>query len=170
MALSNWATIAFNKDGELSEGIVEIKNKKQSKIVEIRKNWIGVKDSSVSEYNVATIESGKVHVIDFEIYAKRSYQNSVFCLTSYYPKGYAEGSKKKYFAGIGAYAFSGDKEVGVEKRTYKQFIKWIEELAKDNWFHDEEEFKEWFKKIKKYRYKSGYNQGTLYLAKAGFKL
>ena len=40
MALSDWSSIAFDKDGKLTKSLLEIKDKKKKSSVEVRKNWL----------------------------------------------------------------------------------------------------------------------------------
>jgi len=130
MALSDWSSIAFDKDGKLTKSLLEIKDKKKKSSVEVRKNWIRINDENTwcdaGGFDfpvVAVVKHGDVSISHFEVIAKRGRQNSVFVFVKYYAydKRLKDTLKEMYFAAIGCYAYKGSKEVGIEQKTFNDF-------------------------------------------------
>lgn len=113
MALSNWDTLAFDSDGQSSNGIIEGFDGQQA---EIYKNWLYVRDSKMWVKNrefikptIAEIFEGEVRISKFRIKAVRGSQNSIFVYAETY-KVVKKSDKKSEFvyrrmAGIGSYGY-----------------------------------------------------------------
>lgn len=130
MGLSSYCTLAFDKKGKSSYGVLNGFSKGTS--VQIYKNWIYVRDPRMhfdkgpyTDNVVASIEKGHLHLSEFQIYADRSkIQNAVFVLTQTkkWSKDYKK-SQSKLMAGIGAYAFESQihnfaKDMGVNMEDW----------------------------------------------------
>lgn len=182
MALSNWASVAFDKNGKLSESKIELIEDKKEKILEVYKNWIRVGDKSMwknkkhgdfSSPWVSFIQYGNLILSGFEIVSKRDRQSGVFCFVRYCTYNKKDIMKEYYFAAIGCSAFSNHKDVGIEQKTFKNFKDWLRKLPdlKNNGIYlDEVSYKKWLNKILRLKKSHSYNQGTLYLAKHGVDL
>jgi hypothetical protein len=157
MALSNWAILAWNENGEPCDGRLEA----EGVSISIYKNWIYVRDEKAwkegSMFNKPTImeiSEGQIEYHRFKIIAKRGKNNEVFVLAEY------SGNQKetKQLIGIGAYAYDDDGNyVGVTEETKGEFFNWIR-ISKEDW---------WFPmlidvtKIKEFK---TFNQGDKYIA------
>lgn len=110
MALSNWATLAFDINGKPCNGT--FKNEKSGAVVELYKNWVYVRDprawheegSDFVKPTVAQINEGDIYVFGFHIHAIRGRQNAIFTVGEMRdPK--SEDYKHIYFGGIGCSGF-----------------------------------------------------------------
>jgi len=122
MALSNWETAAWDKNGNPMPGVLTV----GSISIEIYKNWIYVRDSETwkSEpcgfgHNVIMeIQFGDVQYRGFRIKAIRGPQNSIMAVIQY---GYSSNDNYQVMYAIGAYAYSRRKCVGILPNTVKKF-------------------------------------------------
>jgi len=121
MALSNWDTLAFDKNGNPTNGIFQSGNM----VVEIYKNWLYVHDAKAWEENccfvhdtIMEVQHCSIIYKPFHIIAKRGRQSSILCViwTCNYDK---EGDDKyDFMIGCGVYGYRGDDWVGVETKTF----------------------------------------------------
>jgi len=102
MALSNWATVAFDHKGQ--SGVGWIKNPRGT-VLRIYKNWVYLSNKKMwtegMDYihpTIAHINAGDLTVGGFEIHAKRGPQNTIFVVGSY---RYGRGYNRRFFGGIG---------------------------------------------------------------------
>jgi hypothetical protein len=127
MALSNWDTMAFDENGEPTNGVIE--GFAEGSACEIYKNWLYVRDTKMwtkdrhyIEPTIAKIEEGKVEVSDFNIEASRGPQNSIFVLvTSIRYKKQKEGQpyqppEIRRLGGIGCYGYGNPPYNDVRKQ------------------------------------------------------
>jgi hypothetical protein len=171
MALSNWATFAFGKDGFLrNDGLVSYDKKAA---VTIYKNWIYISDQDMwcenrkfSGSTIAELQVGELLISNFDILAERSdSQESVFVFAETHDKEY---KNKTWMAGIGAYGYNDSGWVGITEETYKEFLEFLDGYIENNCDYDEE--------IKAWRAKLPvnalfYNQGDAYFAEnIGFEV
>lgn len=111
MALSNWDTLAFDNDGNPSNGTI---TNKDGNTVSIYKNWLYVRSNQLANVSkefvddtFAHINAGDIRVAGFQIYAHRAKnQQAVFC---YVTSGY--GEEEIQMCGIGAYGYLSDIEL-----------------------------------------------------------
>lgn len=134
MALSNWATLSWNENGEPCEGKIEA----EGITIEIYKNWLYVRDEKAWREGAAFIKptimeiaEGQIEYHRFKIIASRGKNNELFVVTEYYSKDHTE---KKQLIGIGAYGFDDDNYVGVSEDTKGEFFYWIKRTREDWWF------------------------------------
>lgn len=123
MALSNWDTLAFDKDGKPTNGIFT--NGDIS--VEIYKNWLYVHDKKgwtakncgFRKDTIARIGNGEIQYKNVHILAKRGRQESVMCIV--WTDDYEKKDKNQYevMVGCGVYGYRGSKWVGVEGKTFE---------------------------------------------------
>lgn len=119
MALSNWATLAFDTEGKSSDG--EFHANGNSLV--IYKNWLYIRSPELwqekswnfTNSTIAQIDSGDVYIAGFDIHATRhDPQGSVFV---YAKSGY--GDTEKRFCGVGCYGFLDNVEWA--KRNHPDF-------------------------------------------------
>jgi hypothetical protein len=101
MALSNWATLAFNHEGSPTQGIF-LKDKIQ---LRIHKNFLYVDDLNKPKADslISVIDEGELSICGMKIIAKKGQHHEIFVFASH---GYGENVKA--FAGIGCYGFMCD--------------------------------------------------------------
>jgi len=173
MALSNWATLAFDQSGKKCEGKLSIEDKIG---IEIRKCSLYVKnlkakkeeDEMIMRLNGEGVVGYCDYGIDFDIHFKVKNDTCFVIVTRI-------NVDKKYktevlFGGIGVYAFGGKKgeeELNVTQKKFDAYLKWSEKTLKDSYVY--EECEKWLNKVRKTKKISGYNQGTAYFAKHGIK-
>ena len=133
MALSNWATLSWNENGEPSEGKLEV----EGITIEIYKNWLYVRDekawkegSMFIKPTIMEIAEGQIEYHRFKIIAHRGKNNELFVVAEYDSKDFKE---KKQLIGIGAYGFDDDNYVGISEETKGEFFYWIKK-SKENWW------------------------------------
>lgn len=106
MALSNWATMAFDNDGAPCDGTMECLSQLCS--AELYKNWLYIHSTkmwceggSFIENTIASINEGDIQLGDLHILATRGPQHAIFVLVTskLYPPGGATVSKR--MAGLG---------------------------------------------------------------------
>lgn len=133
MALSNWDTLAFDAEGNPSNGELKCPD---GVSVALYKNWLYVEDAAAWRPNggytkpiVLEVQSGNVQYNHLRIIAvRRTYQNAIFCLTSFFSFDY-EGDLPLWMIGIGCYAYDDKHEhIGVTQHTFDSFIKWLKKL------------------------------------------
>ncbi len=126
MALSNWDTLALNKEGKPTNGVFK---STQGIMVSIYKNWLYVEDKDAwrdedafVEPIVMEIQEGRLTYKTIQILAKRGPQNGIYCVV--YTLPYRDEKEKfNLMAGIGCYGFDGDKWVGVEPASVEYMAK-----------------------------------------------
>lgn len=163
MALSNWATLAWNENGEPCEGKIDA----EGIIVAIYKNWIYVRDekawregAAFNKPTIMEISEGQIEYHRFKIIVSRGSNNELFVVVEYNNK---DGTERKQLIGIGAYGYDDDKYVGVTEDTKKEFFNWIKKSRGDWWFSVNID-------LTKIKDSEQFNQGDKYLAeKLGFK-
>lgn len=101
MALSDWATVAFDHKGQ--PGVGWIKNPRGT-VLRIYKNWVYLSNKKMwtpgMDYinpTIAQINEGDLTIGGFEIHAARGLQNSIFVVGSY---RYGRGFNRRYFGGV----------------------------------------------------------------------
>lgn len=147
MALSNWDTLAFDHEGKICYKNI---TNKQGNILEIYKNWVFIKAPKMwyegCEYNepiIAEFWEGEIHLANFEIFATRGRQESIFVFAIYKD----DNDKTQLYSGIGSYVYDDDEGwVGVSQTTFEEFLEWLNEN-----FYDQhcERTKKWFENIEK---------------------
>jgi hypothetical protein len=156
MALSNWDTAAWDKDGNPMAGTLTC-----GKVsVEIYKNWIYVRDSEcwIEEHKgfgnqcVMEIQFGDVQYRGFSIKAIRGPQNSIMTVVQY---GYQEDKDYVVMYAIGGYAYQKGECVGILPKT-------VEKFRNAKFFKDELISFPEFKSLRRY------NQGDAFIAKELF--
>jgi hypothetical protein len=117
MALSNWGTLAMDKEGKSINGVFK---SPQGVVVRIYKNWIYVEDANAwqdggafVEPTIMEIQEGILTYKDTQIIAKRGPQNGVYCVV--YTLPYRENFD--LMTGIGCYW------VGVEQASVEHMAK-----------------------------------------------
>ena len=174
MALSNWDTLAFNKDSVASHGtVVSTLNEKRQ--VRIYKNWVYLDDPDAWTEDIGYVEpvvgeirSGEIYYKDFKIYAGRTeLQQAVFLFAT--SSNYnVEPVDKNWGGGIGCYGFEDDgRFIGVTPELFNKWQEWVTEVVARicYWFNDGQ-IREWVAKCA--AEPKRYNQGDAYLtAKAG---
>lgn len=156
MALSNWDCLAFDNEGNPTEGVIYGFRKGTS--VEIYKNWAHVRDKNMwnkechhTDNVIAQIVNGSIEISEFSIESIRGHnERAIFIYVectkfTNYRKNYKITRKK--FCGIGDIS-------PITKTTYNEFIRWLKKLREDNYIND----KDWFDKIMKAE-PMRYNQG-----------
>jgi hypothetical protein len=176
MALSNWATIAWNENGEPCPGEIEA----DGTVIDIYKNWLYVHDekawkenSGFGRYTIMEITEGHLRYNRLKIVAKRGKHDEIFVAVEYNGgigcyAGKAKGigneirkeekEDKKQLIGIGCYAYEGHDYVGVSEGAKKEFFDWIKE-SKETWGYSIDID---LGKIKDFKI---FNQGDVVLAK-----
>jgi hypothetical protein len=151
MALSNWDTMAINKNGKPIAGRFTTPS---GVTLEIYKNWAHIldtkawtkEDSHFVEPVIMTIQNGYLTYKDLEIYAERGPQNGIYVLAFW--KDYVGDGPKGMdnirmiwggMAAIGCYGFEGEDWVGVQKRSI-DFLKLIIKKAKKEYILEKEMF------------------------------
>ena len=164
MALSNWATLSWNENGESCEGKLEA----EGITIEIYKNWLYVSDEKAWKEGamfikptIMEIAEGQIEYHRFKIIASRGKNNELFVVAEYGPKDHKE---KKQLIGISAYGFDDDSNyIGITEETKGEFFYWIKRTKEDWWFPMDIDVT----KIKDFNV---INQGDKYLAdKLGFE-
>lgn len=132
MALSNWATLAWNENGEPCDGSL----KAEGVSIDIYKNWIYVRDENAwkegSVFNKPTImeiSEGQIEYHRFKIIVSRSQNGALFVVAEYISKDQKEN---KQLMGIGAYGYDDANYVGVTEETKEEFFNWIK-TSKEDW-------------------------------------
>ena len=132
MALSNWATCAWNEKGKMCDGSFRV-----GKIsVDIYKNWAYLRDEKAwekeNDYNkptIATIADANIDYKRMGIYAKTTKRNVFYIVVNYH----IHQKPDRTMYGIGSYAFdSKDCHSGITKKMLDGFKKWLTELNKEN--------------------------------------
>ena len=134
MALSNWATLAWNEKGEPCEGKIEA----EGIAIEIYKNWLYVRDDKAWKEGafikptIMEIAEGQIEYHRFKIISSRGKNNELFVVAEYSSTDYTE---KKQLIGIGAYGYDDDGNyVGITSETKGEFFHWIGMTKEDWWF------------------------------------
>jgi hypothetical protein len=145
MALSNWDTCAFDRNGNPSIGrIAKYFRDGAYASVEIYKNWIYVHDTKMwavgrcyVEPTIAEIHKGNISISSFNIFAARGSQQSILC---YVCTGYKSDADFNCMCGLGCYGFDGEVWTGVLQKTVFELIKFLEELerSEETWMIDKE--------------------------------
>ena len=135
MALSNWATLAWDENGKPCNGRLEA----EGITIEIYKNWLYVRDEKAWKEGgmyikptIMEIAEGQIEYYRFRIIASRGKNNELFVVAEYSAKDQKE---TKQLMGIGAYGYDDDGDyVGVTEETKGEFFHWIERTRGDWWF------------------------------------
>lgn len=136
MALSNWDTLALDKDGQPCNGVLLRKFKDGSySAVEIYKNWLYVRDTTMWSKNknfieptIAQISEGEIFISDYNIHAIRGPQISVL---AYIETGYKNDNSFDCMCGIGCCGFDNEDWIGVRQETFNKLIEYLEHLSED---------------------------------------
>lgn len=133
MAKSNWATLAWNEKGELSDRLTV-----GDTWVEPYKNWIYVhdpqawrEDDSFSEDVVMEVQHGSFRYRSIRFSAKRmSLQNAMLFLVErgWYHELEDDPSAYNCLFGICCYGYDDDSWIGVTPELIEELRKWTEEL------------------------------------------
>lgn len=166
MALSNYATIAWDENGEPCSGKIEA----EGTVIDIYKDWLYVHDekawrenSGFGRYTIMEISEGQLRYNGFKIITKRGSNEELFVVVEYNNSyssslGKEEEEERKQLFGIACYAYDGDDYVGVSEKTKKEFFDWIKDTKEDWLYHIDV----CLEKIKDF---NTINQGDAYLAK-----
>lgn len=164
MALSNWATLAWDENGKPCKGRIEVERVFEAEgiVVEIYKNWLYVRDekswregSGYMKPIVMTISQGQLEYYRLKIIARRGSNDELFVVIEYNNK---DSTEKKQLIGIACYGYDGDDYVGVTEDSKKEFFDWIKNSREDWWPSIDIDIE----KIKDFKV---FNQGDIYLAK-----
>ena len=132
MALSNWDTLAFDKNGNSTNGVFDT-----GKIqVKIYKNWLYVHDSVAWEVGsgfendtIMQLSNGDITYKNIRNAAKRGRQNSVMCMV--WTDDYRKNGRDRYeiMVGCGVYGYRRNSWVGVEMETYNKLREFVTKVA-----------------------------------------
>lgn len=166
MALSTWATMALDSDGNANSSLESFHGIE----AEIYKNWIYLRSKKMwvpgggfTEPVIASIDHGdlRIHDLDLKI-ARCELQQAVFI--------YAESSdfrekKAKWMAGIGCYGYDDSEWVGVTESTASRFYTWLTNKLPERSYTNGAT-KAWVEELKaKTRH---FNQGDAFFEAHGF--
>jgi len=144
MALSNWDTLALDKDGKSINGALK---SPLGVVVSIYKNWIYVTDpvawqkgGAYVEHTVMEIQEGNLTYKDVKIVAKRGPQNGIYCVV--HTLSYKDPAQVQVMVGIGCYGYDGENWTGVEPAS----VEYLQKLCTNDgelfeacdWFEVEE--------------------------------
>jgi hypothetical protein len=168
MALSNWDTLAIDRNGESIEGRLTTP---KGVSIEIYKNWAHVldpkawsEDNSYVEPVIMVIEDGHLTYKDLEIFAKRGPQNGIYLVAIWRQYGDKPDYKMTWggMVAIGCYGFSDEGEWnGVEKESV-DFLKNMIEECHNEYILDKDAFVDI-----DFENALRYCQGDAYFAKQG---
>lgn len=161
MALSNWDTLAFDKNGKPTNGIFQCKGI----TAEIYKNWLYIhdphaweKDGRFCEDTIMQIYHGEVDYKTIQIIAKRGRQASILCVVYSWDYNKPKAKQYEFMIGCGVYGYRGGKWVGVEEKTFAQLLAFAKQVISE---------KTPAKDVVKFPEKPlRFNQGDAYFAKA----
>jgi hypothetical protein len=165
MALSNWDTLAINRDGHATTGDLTTP---KGVVVEIYKNWIHITDNKTKFPDGAplsfSIDHGKITYRDLNVYAERGPQDGVFLIAWW--SDWQEAPEPKIIwdgiVAVGCYGFSGDEWIGVEEESVKFLSEMIERA------HQEFVINDYMFASIDFTNAIRYNQGDAYFAQKGF--
>lgn len=128
MALSNWDTMAFDENGEPTNGVIE--GFAEGTACEIYKNWLYIRDEKMwsdgrgyVKPTIAQVDSGNLSISDFHISAIRGPQQSIFVVvTSIRYRKQEEGQpyqppEIRRMGGIGCYGYGNPPYNDVRKQN-----------------------------------------------------
>jgi len=176
MALSNWATAAWNEKGEPTIARMKL----DDLYIELYKTYISIADEKAWREGEMFIKPWVIHVYEgcmeyrrIRICAARAKAQQGIFFYIYDTK------TEKMLLGIGVYGFNDhpskcrkweeidgekvcvdweDEWIGIKKETFQEFLEWLKRVPEEKAWH-------WFSmprppEIKEFWY---YNQGTLYI-------
>ncbi|NPA70765.1 MAG: hypothetical protein GXO26_08145 [Crenarchaeota archaeon] len=118
MALSNWAIALWRiEKGEYVPTITR-RLRFDDIVIEFYKDWINIYINGVK---TCEVHDGVVYLDNVEIYARKVRHNALFFII--------DAVTEKY-CGILAYAYDGDRYVGISEELVKEFIQWLREIEK----------------------------------------
>ena len=134
MSLSNWSTLAWDKDGKSAGSKLEA----EGVSVEIYKNWLYIRDENswneefrYAKPTIMEMSEGQITYHGFSIIAGRGSNGELFVVVEYNNRDHTE---KSQLIGIASYGYDEDNYVGVTDKTKEEFFDWIKTSREDWWF------------------------------------
>ena len=163
MALSNWSTLTWDKDGKPSGSKLEA----EGVSVEIYKNWLYIRDENswneefrYAKPTIMEMSEGQIKYHGFSIIARSGGNGELFVVAEYNNRGYTE---KSQLIGIAAYGYDRDNYVGITDKVKEEFFNWIKTSREDWWFPINVD-------LDKIKDCEQFNQGDMFFSKElGFK-
>ena len=136
MALSNWDTLTWNKDGMCVEGALALPD---GTMVEVYKNWLYVHDTHAHRGKgdrfegdiVLSFKKGECQYRHLHLLGKRGPQESIFFVAIY--RTYTDPPTEAFkLFGIGAYGFNrSGKWTGITEDTISKLMVWLKRMDEE---------------------------------------